>query len=68
MPRQINVIKNKFEAMAGLNNLAEEFAKIGVKMQTPKISGEKLREKLIEKWNLNNIQEQWERQRLSKKS
>jgi len=68
MPRQITENRNKLEAMRKLNNLAEEFAKIGVKMQTPKISRTELRKKIIEKWSLNNIQEQWERQMLLKKS
>lgn len=68
MPKQITERKNKLEEMIKLNSLAEEFAKIGIKMQTPKISGIKLRKKIIEKWNLNNIQEQWERQKLLKKS
>lgn len=68
MPRQIIANKNKLDEMIKLNGLAEEFAKIGIKMQMPKISDTKLRQKLIEKWNLNNIQEQWERRTLLKKS
>jgi len=68
MPKQTTEIKNKLEEMIKLNDLAQEFAKIGIKIQAPKISGVKLRQKLIEKWNLNNIQERWERQMLLKKS
>jgi len=51
-----------------LTNLADEFAKIGIRIQFPKISDSKLKEKLIEKRNLNNIQERWERLKLLKKS
>lgn len=68
MPKQTTKNKNKLEELTELNNLAEEFAKVGIKMQTPKISGSQLRKRIIEKWNLNNIQEQWERQKLLKKS
>ncbi len=50
-----------------LENLAEEFAKIGIKFQSPKISGADLRKEIIKKWNLNNFEEQWERQKLLKK-
>jgi len=66
--RGLVYIMNKISKMINLNRLAEEFAKIGIKMQSPKISAGNLRNKIIEKWNLNNIQEQWERQKLLRKS
>ncbi len=49
-----------------LNKLAEEFAKVGIKEQYPNITADTLRQKLIEKRNLNNLEEQWERKKLSK--
>lgn len=51
-----------------LTDLAKEFAKVGIRAKFPKISDSKLKEKLIEKINLNNVQEQWERLKLLKKS
>lgn len=59
--------QNQIKGLFRLNKLAEEFAKIGIKMQSSKISGNKLNAKVIDRWNLNNIQEQWERKKLLKK-
>lgn len=59
--------QNKLKSFKRLTELSEEFAKIGINMQFPKICGAELKKKLIEKWNLNNFEEQWERQKLLKK-
>jgi len=60
--------QNQIKELFRLNKLAEEFAIIGIKIQSPKISNDQIRAKVVERWNLNNIQEQCERKMLLKKS
>ena len=60
--------QNRIKEFLRLTDLAKEFAKVGIKVRFPKISNQELKAKLIEKINLNNIQEQWERLKLLKKS
>jgi len=59
-------LNQKIKDFWRLKKLAEEFAKVGIKAQSPRISPEALEQKIIEKRNLNNLEEQCGRKKLLK--